>query len=136
VLRSVEPEDPREWSSEKVATFVRSLGTATCFQSTGHQVIQVGVDDSVFFTLSLNDSQGVCGYEIHTRQIPCQKRTGTGTVSGPVSGGIVGPPPKPRSGGGVICWNPQKNPVGGDVICGLLRKTPVWGGAIRILVRL
>jgi hypothetical protein len=66
---SVEPEDPREWSSEKVVTFffVRSLGTPTCFQSTGHQVLQVGVDDSVFFSLSLNDSQGVCGYDIHTR---------------------------------------------------------------------
>ncbi len=32
---SVEPEDPREWSPEKVATFVRALGDAQCFQSAG-----------------------------------------------------------------------------------------------------
>ena len=55
-------EDPREWSSEKVSTFVRSLGTSKCFQSVGDQVVQLGVDDSVFFTLSLNDLQGVCGH--------------------------------------------------------------------------
>ncbi len=42
---SVEPEDPREWSSEKVSTFVRSLGAAQCFQSAGDQVLQLGVDD-------------------------------------------------------------------------------------------
>jgi hypothetical protein len=30
---SVEPEDQHEWSSEKVATFVRALGAAQCFQS-------------------------------------------------------------------------------------------------------
>ena len=59
---SVEPQDPREWSSEKVATFVRSLGTAECFQSAGHQVLQLGVDGSVFFALSLNDLQGVWGH--------------------------------------------------------------------------
>ena len=58
---SVEP-DPREWSSEKVATFVRSLGVAQCFQSVGDQVLHLGVDDSVFFDLSLNDLQGVCGH--------------------------------------------------------------------------
>ena len=58
---SVEPEDPREWSSEKVA-FFRSLGTAECFQSVGHQVLQLGVDVSVSFALSLNDLQGVCGH--------------------------------------------------------------------------
>jgi hypothetical protein len=55
-------QNPREWSSEKVGTFFRSLGTVVCFQSTGHQVLQVGVDVSVFFTLSLNDLQGVCGH--------------------------------------------------------------------------
>ena len=59
---SVEPEDPREWSPEKVATFVRALGDAQCFQSAGDQVLQLGVDDSVFFDLSLNDLQGVCGH--------------------------------------------------------------------------
>ena len=29
---SVEPEDPHEWSSEKVAAFVRSLGTVEWIQ--------------------------------------------------------------------------------------------------------
>ena len=42
-----ELEDPREWSSENVSTFVKSLGTAECFQSPGDQVLQLGVDDSV-----------------------------------------------------------------------------------------
>ena len=59
---SVEPEDPREWSPEKVSTFVRALGGAQCFQSAGDQVLQLGVDDSVFFDLSLDDLQGVCGH--------------------------------------------------------------------------
>ncbi len=59
---SVEPEDPREWSSEKVATFVRSLGSAEYFKSVGDQMLQLGVDGSVFFALSLNDLQGVCGH--------------------------------------------------------------------------
>ena len=45
-----------------MATFVRALGTAQCFQSTGDQVLQLGVDDRVFFDLSLNDLQGVCGH--------------------------------------------------------------------------
>ena len=36
---SVEPKDPHEWSSEKVVTVVRSLGTDECFQSAGDQVI-------------------------------------------------------------------------------------------------
>ena len=58
---STESEDPREWSSEQVDAFVRSLGPAECFQSVGDQVQQLGVDDSLFFTLSLNDLQGVCG---------------------------------------------------------------------------
>ena len=52
---SVEPQDPHEWSSENVTTFVRSLGTSECFQSAGDQVLQFGVDVGVFFTLSLND---------------------------------------------------------------------------------
>jgi len=59
---SVEPEDPREWSSEKVATFVRALGGAQCFQSAADEVMQLGVDVSVFFDLSLNDLQGVRGH--------------------------------------------------------------------------
>jgi hypothetical protein len=59
---SVEPEDPREWISEKVATFLRSLGAAQCFQSAGDQVLQLGVDGSVFFDLSLDDWPGVCGH--------------------------------------------------------------------------
>jgi hypothetical protein len=46
---SVEWEDPRELSSEQVATFVRSLGPAQCFQSAGDQVLQLGVDDSVLY---------------------------------------------------------------------------------------
>jgi hypothetical protein len=54
--------ETREWSSEKVATFVRALGDAQCFQSAGDQVLQLGVDVSVFFDLSINDLQGVCGY--------------------------------------------------------------------------
>jgi hypothetical protein len=44
---SVEP-DPREWSSEKVATFVRALGAAQCFQSPTDQVMQLGVDVRVY----------------------------------------------------------------------------------------
>ncbi len=63
---SVEVEDPHEWSSEKVSTFVRSLGTSKCFQSVGDQglaqLLYLGVDVSVFFTLSLNDLPGVCGH--------------------------------------------------------------------------
>jgi hypothetical protein len=47
-------EDPREWSSGNVATFVRSLGTSEFFQSAGDQVLQLGVDDRVFCALSLN----------------------------------------------------------------------------------
>ena len=48
-----------------MATFVRSLGPAECFQSDGVQVLQSEVDDSVFFVLSLNELQGVCGH-VHT----------------------------------------------------------------------
>jgi hypothetical protein len=59
---SVEPQDPHEWSAEQVATFVRALGAAQCFQSAGDQVLQLGVDGSLFFDLSLNDLQGVCGH--------------------------------------------------------------------------
>jgi hypothetical protein len=65
---NVEP-DPHEWSSENVATFVRSLGTSVgrfqssgCFQSSGDKVLELGVDDSVFCGLSLNTFQGVCGH--------------------------------------------------------------------------
>ena len=59
---SVEPEDPREWRPEQVATFLRSLGTAECFQSAGDEALQHGVDGSVFFELSLDELQGVCGH--------------------------------------------------------------------------
>ena len=56
---SVDPEDPHEWSVDQVSTSVRSLGPAECFQSTGDQVLQLGVelgvDDSVFSVLSLNE---------------------------------------------------------------------------------
>ena len=62
---SVEPGDPHEWSVEEVVTivtFVRSLGPAECFQSVGDQVLHLVVDDSVFFTLSLEELEGVCGH--------------------------------------------------------------------------
>ncbi len=36
---SVDPQDPREWSEEKVTVFVRSLGPTECFQSVGDQVL-------------------------------------------------------------------------------------------------
>ena len=48
---SVEPQDPHEWSAETVVAFIRSLGPSECFQSAGDQVLQLGVDDSVFFAL-------------------------------------------------------------------------------------
>jgi hypothetical protein len=35
---------------------------AECFQSAGHEALQDGVDDSVFFELALNELQGVCGH--------------------------------------------------------------------------
>jgi hypothetical protein len=59
---SVDQEDPHEWSSQKVASFLRALGTAEYFQSPTDQVLQLGVDDSVFFELSLDQLQGVCGH--------------------------------------------------------------------------
>ena len=59
---SVETKDPHEWSAEKVVTFVRSLGPAECFQSVTDQVMKLGVDVSVFFALSLNELEGVCGH--------------------------------------------------------------------------
>ena len=59
---SVEQEDPLEWSSQQVTTFLRALGTAECFQSAADQVLQLGVDGSVFFELSLDQLQGVCGH--------------------------------------------------------------------------
>jgi hypothetical protein len=46
----------------EMSTFVRPLGTGQCFQSAGDQVLRLGVDDSVFFDLSLNDLEGVCGH--------------------------------------------------------------------------
>jgi len=59
---SVEQEDPREWNPQQVATFLRSLGTAECFQSATGQVLQFGVDDSLFCELSVIDLQGVRGH--------------------------------------------------------------------------
>ena len=50
------------WSTEEAATFLRSLGPAECFQSATDKVLQHGVDDSVFFELSLNELQAVCGH--------------------------------------------------------------------------
>jgi len=59
---SVEQEDPREWSSQKVATFLRALGTVECCQSATDQVLQLGVDGSLFYELSVIDLQGVRGH--------------------------------------------------------------------------
>jgi hypothetical protein len=64
---SVESVDPHECSSGEVITFVRSLGPVECCQSTGDQVMdlmELGVDDSLFFSLSLNEFQGVCGHPL------------------------------------------------------------------------
>jgi hypothetical protein len=41
---------------------VISLGTADCFQFVGDQALQLGENDSVFFALSLEELQGVCGH--------------------------------------------------------------------------
>jgi hypothetical protein len=46
--------------TEEVSTFLRSLGTAECYQSATNQVLQRGLDVSVFFELYPNDLQGVC----------------------------------------------------------------------------
>jgi hypothetical protein len=59
---SVEEEDPLEWSSQKVASFLRALGTAEYFQSAADQVLQLGVDDSLFCKLSVIELEGVCGH--------------------------------------------------------------------------
>jgi hypothetical protein len=70
---SVEQEDPREWSPQQVATFLRALGTAECFQSAADQALQVGVDGSVFFELSLDQLQGVCGHaRAYARMCECK----------------------------------------------------------------
>ena len=50
------------WSAEEVTTFVRWLGNTGCFQSVEYQVLYLGVDDSVFFGLSLNELKGVSGH--------------------------------------------------------------------------
>jgi hypothetical protein len=55
------------------------LGTAECFQSVGDQVLHLGVDDSVFFTVSLNDFQGVCG---HVRVYDHMFTSGTTNIGG------------------------------------------------------
>ncbi len=70
---SVEQEDPHEWSSQKVASFLRALGTAEYFQSATDQVLQLGVDGSVFFELSLDQFQGVCGHpRVYARMCECK----------------------------------------------------------------
>jgi hypothetical protein len=70
---SVEQEDPHEWSPQQVATFLRALGTAECFQSAADQVLQLGVDGSVFFELSLDQLQGVCGHaRAYARMCECK----------------------------------------------------------------
>ena len=51
-----------EWSPHQVATFLRALGTAECFQSAADQVLQLGVDGSLFCELSVIDLQGVRGH--------------------------------------------------------------------------
>ena len=43
--------------TEQVGTFLRSLGTAECFQSAGDQVLQLGVDDSVFLEGRFKNNQ-------------------------------------------------------------------------------
>ena len=45
-----------------MATFVRALGRAQCFQSVADQVLQLGVDGSLFCELSVIDLQGVRGH--------------------------------------------------------------------------
>ena len=76
----MDPGDPREWSAEEVSTFVRSLGNTGCFQSVGYQVLNLGVDDSVFFGLSLNELQGVCGHA-HTYPLMSEyKHNNTGVT--------------------------------------------------------
>ena len=55
---SAESEDPHEWCGEKVSTFLRSLGTPEWFQSAGDHPLHLGVDDSVFFGLSVNELEG------------------------------------------------------------------------------
>ena len=65
--------DPHEWSAEEVATFLRSLGPAECFQSDGDAVLQYGVDGSVFFELSLTELQGLCGHALaYARMCECK----------------------------------------------------------------
>ena len=59
---SVDQEDPHEWSSQKVASFLRALGTADYFQSAADQVLQLGVDGSLFCELSVIDLEGVRGH--------------------------------------------------------------------------
>jgi hypothetical protein len=42
--------------------FLEIIGNCECFQTVTDQVLQYGVDDSVFFVLSLNELQSVCGH--------------------------------------------------------------------------
>jgi hypothetical protein len=49
-------------TSRATPTFLRSLGSGECFQSVGYQAFPLGVDDSVFFGLSVNKLEGVCLY--------------------------------------------------------------------------
>jgi hypothetical protein len=58
-----------------VWSFLRSLGPAECFQSVGDAVLDHGVDVSVFFELSLNELQGVCGHaRAFARMCECKHR--------------------------------------------------------------
>jgi hypothetical protein len=56
---SVESGDPHDRSTEE-DYFRQIIGPPQCFQSAGDQVLHLPVEDSVFFTLSLEELQGVC----------------------------------------------------------------------------
>ncbi len=125
---SVEEEDPREWSPQKVASFLRVLGTPECFQSAADQALQVGVDGSVFFELSLDQLEGVCGdgaaaleelrqqYEVIDKQNEVGKEESMSVAAGSSIGGssirIGGgnKRPSPESNSGVEGSSEVKNP--------------------------
>ena len=52
----------RECRAEEVTSFLRSLGTAECFQSDTNQVDDREWMTVFFFGLSVNEFQGVCGH--------------------------------------------------------------------------
>ncbi len=49
---SVDQEDPHEWSSQKVTSFLRALGTVEYFQSATDQVLQLGVEVAALLSSS------------------------------------------------------------------------------------